>query len=1347
MRSALHCATATCLCLVSLSFAQAATFDGNPYSLDWATVTTPEGDVQIGNTGDAIWDGVWLLRVNGLGYEQVTGQLVAIAGGTELQASGETAEFVVSHVMSISSTQGQVIIQFELTPKVAQPASPRFEVMITGFNTNPRFDSMQGGEAVTGRMMDLSPDNVLSLESYFEVGPAKTERGESGGPWAIRLVEISTNLTLRALGMPMEDYGLQGSSVWAEPDGVNWQVGVPVTFEITASQAPDTEPRQHAAAGARSVTVPRVWEFLENDPPARVGAWDFEMRPADRHAPVFGSQEQPAMLIRWRPVGPDQPITASLRVDDAYTGTEAFTIGSLQATQDPGGWYEARVNLDVPAGSVYDCHVQLVGTGGLDVVTNVGEIVRTANLPQPLISAAPPQWALVETIDCTEPPVSNDFYSASGESQIVTGPAGEYRITGNAPGDWFGYRFDVPQSAKVMRIEVDYPDDASRDAGVGVNEPIEPGLPGQTWGQIRTSSGYFSGLVFPVSNRMRTFEAIYFPNSPWATVEVMNTATGVGSAPAAVREIRLYQLEGELPQLPGYEQPPERIFATYTEQGQIAAMSFNTDPTQRGGHGGLGFAPVVTDKVPKEHFYRHWYQVVAQHVRYLRYRGDTGYLFGAVMYTTSRYPSRYMVNRTGYADARFDPAALYAALFGDNGLQLLFTVELTADYRMYQSLYLTDYEVRQGAESSLSVTSEGRQRRLGGMTHSPTMNYVGDALAGIYGDIACELAEYYDRYPGAVGVVSHSGGLWAPMYFVEDVPLNDNAAAAFTAFSGLTLPGDGNDPDRFAERWQWIQANAAEEWQGFRAVLLRDIHAQIAQRLHQASPHWQYVVSQYGSGYDAYIKGQSTDPLGYELKAGFDPRLYRDIENVNFSRHFWGIYRALTQPEWLPILDVTGPLGEPGSPATLFRDYALDPQLAAAFEGHPRTCTLIHAQFDEHMSWTHFSPDRPWLYMGIQPNIQYPQPVDSDMQFEFALAYAQNTPNDVFYLWADGAVQMGHEPRMQAIAAFLRALPTGDYQNDLSVAPPVYVRRLQAAGEPVFYAVNTSREYALRTVTVDAVAVRDRVSGEVLPVNDGAVCVSLGPFGLRVLEAVAVLPPSPPGANVLFSEPFDDLDAWTVVDADGIGAGSIIEAIGGVLHVRNASNLADVTTHGLYAGQVVPSGNARVYFWGINAVGSRNPGQANNGNGPVGTFNLSVADGVQDGFGGNTPLGVYVRNRLVGTYQGEVQRIIENNNPLPFIVMDEGVSYDFYIFYGLDQVGHYYKLSSSDTWTQIDSSESVTLSGCDLYLNVSAWSDFYAGSGEGADWTMEQIDVALAAHPILTSPYEPPSAGTVMTLQ
>ena len=239
--------------------------------------------------------------------------------------------------------------------------------------------------------------------------------------------------------------------------------------------------------------------------------------------------------------------------------------------------------------------------------------------------------------------------------------------------------------------------------------------------------------------------------------------------------------------------------------------------------------------------------------------------------------------------------------------------------------------------------------------------------------------------------------------------------------------------------------------------------------------------------------------------------------------------------------------------------------------------------------------------------------------------------------------------------------------------------------------------------------------------------------------AVAMLFATGAGGAVLFTETFDDLNAWMVEDADGAGTATVIETVDGKLHVKNDLTTAP-TDHGLYAGQVLPADNARVYFWGLNAVGSRSAGQTFNSPGPVGTFNVSTIDGVVNAFDGGsveTPVGVYVRNRDVGGWITEAQRIINEDNAFssdPDIA--EGVSHDFYIEYAAGAATHFMKLSSSNTWNQIDGSAAITLSGSGLYLNISSWGavDPPGGSGEGANWTLEQIDITTSDHEILTGP-------------
>lgn len=234
---------------------------------------------------------------------------------------------------------------------------------------------------------------------------------------------------------------------------------------------------------------------------------------------------------------------------------------------------------------------------------------------------------------------------------------------------------------------------------------------------------------------------------------------------------------------------------------------------------------------------------------------------------------------------------------------------------------------------------------------------------------------------------------------------------------------------------------------------------------------------------------------------------------------------------------------------------------------------------------------------------------------------------------------------------------------------------------------------------------------------------------------------------VVFTDTFDNLSLWTVVDADGAGNGAAIVATGGKLHVTNNLN-SSPQQHGLYAGQVAPAANARVYFWGVTANGSRDPlNNTNGGGGPVGTFNLSNADGVRDAFVAGTPLGFYIRNRLdiipePDVPQTEAMRVVNNDNAAPYVAMAEGAAYDFRVDYTNTQTTAWYKSSSADTWASFSSSTAVTLSGSGMYLNIDAWGGNTGLNGEGAKWSMDQIDITDTSHAVLIAPV--PEPGSLM---
>ena len=246
-------------------------------------------------------------------------------------------------------------------------------------------------------------------------------------------------------------------------------------------------------------------------------------------------------------------------------------------------------------------------------------------------------------------------------------------------------------------------------------------------------------------------------------------------------------------------------------------------------------------------------------------------------------------------------------------------------------------------------------------------------------------------------------------------------------------------------------------------------------------------------------------------------------------------------------------------------------------------------------------------------------------------------------------------------------------------------------------------------------------------------------------------------AVVVFSDPFDDLSNWTIVDADGAGTAGLIESVGGKLHVKDETSTGP-PSHGLYAGQVAPAADARVYFWSLNATGSRPPENPNNtGGAAVGAFNVSNTDGLK--WFAETPVGFYVRNRHdvngTGEHQTEAMRLVNNDNPGPFVIVADGVSQDFRLDYrynpGSDTYSlfHWNKLSTAVSWDNLHVETVVagsSFSGGGMYLNLTSLSDAYSTLGEGTNWTMEQIDITELGDAVLTEPVPEPVSAAVLLL-
>ena len=151
----------------------------------------------------------------------------------------------------------------------------------------------------------------------------------------------------------------------------------------------------------------------------------------------------------------------------------------------------------------------------------------------------------------------------------------QYLEAGNNKTDRFSIEIPFPedQLGKPVALDIVWPDDKARmmgwymyPSGFGVNRD-------------RLQTGVSAGNELPNSGRMQTTRHIFYPGTSRYLFEARTMAPGM---PAAVSEIRIYEIEGGLPAL-SIRRPgnlPPRSFGFYDED-QTFPNNLNADVLQR----------------------------------------------------------------------------------------------------------------------------------------------------------------------------------------------------------------------------------------------------------------------------------------------------------------------------------------------------------------------------------------------------------------------------------------------------------------------------------------------------------------------------------------------------------------------------------------------------------------------------------------------------------------------------------------------------------------------------------------------------------------------------------------------
>lgn len=694
---------------------------------------------------------------------------------------------------------------------------------------------------------------------------------------------------------------------------------------------------------------------------------------------------------------------------------------------------------------------------------------------------------LVDRVDCVD---SGHAFRDNGSSRVVK----NYRVSGSkhdyisyakvdgkwrraekgifcSDQDWFAYSLKVEHPGKPHRLTAWVPTDRARMVAVQVFDQV---------------TGMSAGAVMDISHPtpggdLAPLSCVLWPNGD--AVDVTAFAAVKSQAEpllneSAVVSFELYEYPEGLPALPvaasGWA--PVREFGWVGEQlnlgVELRAMPklFSDDrkiPGLSWSHGDI-MGPFFD--------YQALFQAWSRFGEYCRWRGDNLYVLPVHSYNMTHIQSDFLPigdeafrGRPGvYAYRPVDLAPRdtlkLIALLGEK-----YGVGIVADFQMNHRL-TADFVV--GVEHAIGVDPTelpliGRKGEVygnPGAVLDPSHPLVRKYLKDMVGDIA----RRYAKSPGLLGVNFRHWTWTTPQagWFVHaDAGYGDGTIARFEKDSGLKVPVDSGDTDRFEKRYEFLVKNLdnREIWFKWRAGQVSSLKREMLAEARRFNPKFKLYA-----GY--------SQTMDYRSGNGLDDTLSPELGG--------------------------------GQPATAGANGTeinrLDPYTYANFDQREGVDTVVPEQRFENPLYFNY----PYGLCSGHGSGVYNPPYQLEA-FAKALAERQFLRALNGGPWVLPVMDEGIRNWVRA----WRAIPVLDYQRLEDDGGAVCWHAADAEGKLVFYLVNpTAAPLTVRFVLDNAgTSILDMVSGERLRAPDATWLsllpgqrqfqIELEPFGLRLLDA------------------------------------------------------------------------------------------------------------------------------------------------------------------------------------------------------------------------------------------------------
>lgn len=761
-------------------------------------------------------------------------------------------------------------------------------------------------------------------------------------------------------------------------------------------------------------------------------------------------------------------------VANIAAGTRPFEIFVLDArtkevlaTHDlafPKVAGRSELSFPVPC-SVEGAHVLAFGSGGRPVPalgTFQYEVLDATPIGPADRPAAPASDGLLYEIDCAQ---QKPDYSGV-ETRIVSQRFGRYR---EAPGSgwtnyqqarskstpvpsqpaWFAYTLDrlVPQ--QPYRIEIDYPDDRRRTFAIALRESAPLAYP--------VTIGITSGGEYSTSHSMATQAMTVWPRGKAPRLLFVTAHDGEA---AACGRIRVREAGAPKPPLVETVAGRRRIVHWYEEGINFQSL----------------FSPPASDPRADDLTATRWMETAREF-------GVNFLIPTAAVYGGALYPSRREI--TDIQPQRDD---LRRLLIKAEKYQIRVAPEIHPRADQLGWGFGTTGDVpdnllvsREGKTNFYS--SDGRTRNL-----PPHFDLLDSRVQSWYVDLVGEIADRYRDSPALDGIslryMQWSNGAFNNMVSLE-WGYGDRTIALFSRETGVSVPvGKQGDPDRFAQRFQWLTTTARDPWIKWRCRKVAQLVSKVRDRVRAARPDLKLYLHVFDTDVNAPDLPSNTRGEGVRLvrmrAAGIDPDLLRAIEGVILidSSYAYGRHK-------------------PDNAFLGNHDHLLDPVSLSALRGKSAGRFIFGMQYVEANEKV-VPPERlgfdaatkaTWMSTPANPAGRH-----ALERFAVPLADA-----DALMLGDGGNAYTFGPPVVKEFLREFAQLPDRPFVELKSVADPVMIRILQGEDGMQFYAVNRERYAVTTTIRSDRPANWTRQSsGELLSGNSATLKLDLKPYELLV---------------------------------------------------------------------------------------------------------------------------------------------------------------------------------------------------------------------------------------------------------